>query len=417
MTNKILPFSKEQLAEIINNHPTPFHIYDEGAIRNNARNLIAAFSWAESFKEYFAVKALPNPFILQVLREEGFGADCSSMAELLLSQYAGMSGEEIIFTSNNTPSQDFRLARSLGAVINLDDISHIAFLEKHAGVPELLSFRYNPGPMRSGGNAIIGKPEEAKYGLTGQQLLEAYRQMQAKGITRFGLHTMVVSNELDLSYIIETANMLFDLVVEINQKLGIRIETVNLGGGIGIPYHPDETAIDLREFGEGVKNAYTDKIVANGLHPVKIAMESGRMITGPYGYLVTRVLHKKNTYKNYVGVDACMADLMRPGMYGAYHHITVLGKENHPHSHIYDVTGSLCENNDKFAINRPLPEIEIDDILVIHDTGAHGHAMGFNYNGKLRPAELLWQPDGKTRVIRRAETIADYFSTLDLSQL
>ena len=416
MTKKSLPFTKEQLMVITDKYPTPFHIYDEAAIRNNAGKLIAAFAWADSFKEFFAVKALPNPFILKLLREEGFGADCSSMAELLLSKYAGLSGEEIVFTSNDTPSQDFRLAGSLGAVINLDDISHIDFLEKHAGIPDLLSFRYNPGPTRSGGNAIIGKPEEAKYGLTKQQMIEAYRQGQAKGITRFGLHTMIVSNELDINYIIGTANMLFDLAVEINQELGIKIETINLGGGIGIPYHPDETAIDLFDLGEGIKNAYKEKIIANGLHPVKLALESGRMITGPYGYLVTRVLHRKDTYKNYIGVDACMADLMRPGMYGAYHHITVAGKEDQPRDHIYDVTGSLCENNDKFAIDRPLPRIDIGDILVIHDTGAHGHAMGFNYNGKLRPAELLLQPDGAVKMIRRAETIEDYFSTLDLEQ-
>ena len=417
MTDKTLPFTQEQLTEIIKNHPTPFYLYDEASIRKNAANLLSAFAWSEGFREYFAVKALPNPYILKILHEEGFGADCSSFAELLLSQYAGLSGEEIMFSSNDTPSQDFRLARSLGAIINLDDISHIEFLEKHAGLPLLLSFRYNPGPARSGGNAIIGKPQDAKYGLTRRQLFEAYPLARAKGVSRFGLHSMIVSNELDLGYLVETARMLFEIVVELNQKLGITVETVNLGGGIGIPYRPEETAVDLSKFSAGVERAYEESIVAEGLHPVKIALESGRMITGPYGFLVTKALHRKNTYKNYIGTDACMADLMRPGMYGAYHHITVIGKENQPCDHLYDVTGSLCENNDKFAIDRLLPAVDIGDILVIHDAGAHGHAMGFNYNGKLRPAELLLQHDGNVKMIRRAETVEDYFSTLDLSQL
>lgn len=417
MNYKTLPFTGEQLADIIKSFPTPFYIYDEAAMRDNAKYLIEAFAWAEGFKEYFAVKALPNPFILKILQEEGFGADCSSLAELLLSQHAGISGKEIMFSSNDTPSHEFRLARNLDAVINLDDITHIEFLEKHAGLPKLLFLRYNPGPLRSGGNAIIGKPEESKYGLTRRQLFEAYQRLQDKGVTRFGLHTMIVSNELDPNYIIETASMLFNIVVEVYEQLGVKIETVNLGGGIGIPYRPEETAVDLRALSEGVKRAYNEIIIANNLHPVKIALESGRMITGPYGYLVASVLHKKSIYKNYVGLDACMADLMRPGMYGAYHHITVMGKENQPCDHIYDVTGSLCENNDKFAIDRPLPCIDIGDVLAIHDAGAHGHTMGFNYNGKLRPAELLLRPDGSVKMIRRAETIDDYFSTLDLSQL
>jgi diaminopimelate decarboxylase len=417
MSEKNLPFTENQLREIIEKFPTPFHIYDERAIRKNARDLLEAFAWAHEFKEYFAVKALPNPHILKILRQEGFGADCSSMAELLLSEHAGLRGEEIIFSSNATPYQDFSKAKELGAVINLDDISHITYLEKHTGLPELLSFRYNPGPARSGGNAIIGNPAESKYGLTHKQLLEAYALVKSKRVKRFGLHTMVVSNELDSKYLIETADMLFDLVVEIHQNLGIKIEMVNTGGGIGIPYHPDETGIDLHYLGESIRHSYNQRIRANNLHPIRLTMESGRMITGPYGYLVTKVLHKKDIYKKYVGLDACMADLMRPGLYGAYHHITVLGKENQPVDHIYDVTGSLCENNDKFAINRPLPHIDLGDILVMHDTGAHGHAMGFNYNGKLRPAELLWQADGKVKMIRRAETVEDYFATLDFSQL
>ncbi|HPZ42574.1 MAG TPA: diaminopimelate decarboxylase [Bacillota bacterium] len=417
MAEKKLPFSKEQLLQIIEQYPTPFHIYDEKAIRENARELLRAFSWAPEFKEYFAVKATPNPYILKILREEGFGADCSSLAELILAERAGIKGEEIMFTSNDTPAEDFKLARKLGAVINLDDITHIDFLEKHAGLPEMLSFRYNPGPLRKGGNAIIGTPENAKYGLTRKQLLEALAIVRERGVKRFGLHTMIISNELDPEYFIETARMMFDLALEVYNTLNIRVELINLGGGIGIPYRPEEEAVDLAYLGRGIRRLYEEMIVASGLHPIKLAMESGRMITGPYGYLVTTVLHKKETYKSYVGLDACMSDLMRPGMYGAYHHITVVGKEDWPHCCLYDVTGSLCENNDKFAVDRKLPEIHIGDILVIHDTGAHGHAMGFNYNGKLRHAELLLKPDGSVEMIRRAETIEDYFATLDFSKL
>jgi len=417
MPAKNIPFSKEQLSEIIARYPTPFHIYDEAAIRANARELVTAFAWAPVFKEYFAVKATPNPFILKLLHEEGLGADCSSLAELILAEKSGILGEEIMFTSNDTPFQEYRLARRLGAVINLDDITHIEYLDKHAGLPELLSFRYNPGPLRSGGNSIIGNPEESKYGLTMEQLMDAYRIVQAKGVKRFGLHTMIISNELDPNFFIETASMMFDLVVEIYRSLGIRMEMVNFGGGIGIPYRPEEKAVDLAYLSKGIRRVYEEKIVSNGLHPLKLTMESGRMITGPYGCLVSTVLHKKKIYKNYVGLDACMADLMRPGIYGAYHHITVVGKEDQPHDHIYDVTGSLCENNDKFAIDRKLPAIEVGDILIIHDTGAHGHAMGFNYNGKLRPAELLLRTDGSVKMIRRAETVEDYFATLDFSGL
>ncbi|MTI83389.1 MAG: diaminopimelate decarboxylase [Firmicutes bacterium] len=417
MSEKKLPFSKEQLREIMKGFSTPFHIYDEKSIRENARKLLQAFAWAPEFKEYFAVKATPNPHIIKILKEEGFGADCSSLAELIMADKAGVYGENIMFSSNNTPAREYQVARELGAIINLDDISHIEYLAKHAGIPDIISFRYNPGPLREGGNTIIGKPEEAKYGLTHQQIIDAFRMMRDKGVKRFGLHTMVISNELDPNYFVETANIMFDLVVEIYRELGIRIEFVNFGGGIGIPYNPGEEAVDLNYVGQGVKDAYERKITAGGLHPLKLALESGRMITGPYGYLVSRVLHKKETYKNYVGLDACMADLMRPGMYGAYHHITVPGKEDMPHDHTYDVTGSLCENIDKFAVDRTLPKIDIGDIVVIHDTGAHGHAMGFNYNGKLRSAELLLRPDGTVKLIRRAETIDDYFSTLDFSDL
>ncbi|KJS14719.1 MAG: diaminopimelate decarboxylase [Peptococcaceae bacterium BRH_c4b] len=417
MAEKKLPFTREQLLDIIKEYPTPFHIYDEAAIRANARKLLEAFSWVPEFKEFFAVKATPNPYILKILQEEGCGADCSSLSELMLAERAGICGGEIMFSSNDTPAIDYVKARELKAIINLDDITHIDYLDQHAGIPELLCFRYNPGPLREGGNAIIGNPEESKYGLTRKQLFDAFKIAQAKGVRRFGLHTMVISNELDPDYFIETANMMFELVVEIYSTLGIKVELVNFGGGIGIPYRPVEEAVDLFNLSKGIKKVYEQKIVANGLHPLKLAMESGRMITGPYGYLVATVLHKKEIYKNYVGLDACMANLMRPGIYGAYHHITVLGKEDWTHGSIYDVTGSLCENNDKFAINRKLPVVEIGDILVIHDTGAHGHAMGFNYNGKLRSAELLLKADGSVELIRRAETIDDYFATLDFSGL
>ncbi|MGI6093578.1 MAG: diaminopimelate decarboxylase [Veillonellaceae bacterium] len=416
MAEKKLPFTKAQLDEIIRQHPTPFHIYDEDAIRKNARQLLAAFSWAPKFKEYFAVKATPNPSILRILREEGIGADCSSLPEIMLAEMAGITGEDIIFSSNDTPAHEYQKAREVGAIINLDDISHIDYLEKHAGLPEMLSFRYNPGPLLKNGNTIIGYPEEAKYGLTKAQIFEAYRIAKEKGVKHFGIHTMVISNELNPDSFIATANMMFDLIVEIHQKLGIAIEFVNFGGGIGIPYKPEQEPVDLQYVGQGIKKAYEDKIAANGLAPLRIAMECGRMITGPYGYLVATVLHKKETYKNYVGLDACMANLMRPALYGSYHHITVVGKEDLPKDHVYDVTGSLCENNDKFAINRELPKIDIGDTIVIHDAGAHGFAMGFNYNGKLRSAELLLKPNGMVEMIRRAETIADYFATLDITE-
>ena len=417
MAEKTLPFTKEQLETMIEQFGSPFHIYDESAIRQNARNLIEAFSWAPEFKEYFAVKATPNPYILKVLREEGFGADCSSMAELILAEKARIFDENIMFSSNNTPAQEYKKAQELGAIINLDDITHIDYLAKCIGMPKIISFRYNPGRLRDGGNAIIGKPHDAKYGLTKEQLFEAYQTAQEKGAERFGIHTMIISNELDAKYFIETACMMFNLVGEIYEKLGIRIEFVNLGGGIGIPYRPEQEQVSLEAVSRGIKNAYDQLIVAKGLDPLKIAMESGRMILGPYGYLVTKVLHKKEIYKNYVGVDACMADLMRPGLYGAYHHITVMGKEDWPCDYLYDVTGGLCENNDKFAIDRALPRMDIGDIAVIHDTGAHGHAMGFNYNGKLRSAELLLKPNGQVELIRRAETLEDLFATLDFSSL
>jgi diaminopimelate decarboxylase len=413
---KSLPFSKSDIEKIMLKYPTPFHIYDEKAIRENARKLLKAFSWAPDFKEYFAVKATPNPYILKLLKEEGLGADCSSLAELILAEKAGITDENIMFSSNDTPAHEFCKAKELGAIINLDDITHIEFLEQTTGLPELISFRYNPGPLR-GGNAIIGVPQEAKYGFTREQIIKGYKIVQDKGVKRFGLHTMVVSNELDPYSFIGTAEMLFDLVVEVYQTTGIKIEFVNFGGGIGIPYRPEEKCVDLDLVSREIKRAYEEKIKGAGLDPVRITMELGRFITGPFGYLVSTALHRKEIYKNYIGLDACMANLMRPGLYGAYHHITVLDKENWPLDHVYDVTGSLCENNDKFAVDRKLPEIVPGDIVVIHDSGAHGHAMGFNYNGKLRSAELLLKPAGEIKLIRRAETLEDYFSTLNFSGL
>ena len=416
MAEKKLPFSQAQLDEMLQKYPTPFHLYDEAAIRANVKRLLAAFSWAPAFKEYFAVKATPNPFLLKILKEEGLGADCSSAAELVLAEKVGITGENIMFSSNDTPAEEYAKAVELGAIINLDDISHIDYLEKHVGLPELLSFRYNPGSARAG-NTIIGKPEDAKYGLTKEQLFEAYRIVRDKGVKRFGIHTMVISNELNPDYFIETARMMMTLAKEIYETLGIRIEMINFGGGIGIPYRPEDSQVDLEYVGAGIRKLYEEIIVPAGLAPLKLALECGRMIAGPYGYLVSKVLHKKETYKNYVGLDACMANLMRPALYGSYHHITVVGKEQQPMDHVYDVTGSLCENNDKFAIDRALPQVDIGDVVVIHDAGAHGHAMGFNYNGKLRSAEILLKADGTTELIRRAETLEDYFATLDFSKL
>jgi len=412
MAVKKVPFSKEQIETLIANHPTPFHVYDVKAIRENARKFIQAFSWVPGgFQNFFAVKALPNPHVLSLLKKEGMGADCSSLPELLLAYKSGITGEDIMFSSNDTPAEEYVKARELMGVINLDDISHIPFLEEHAGIPEIISFRYNPGPLKEG-NAIIGEPEEAKYGFTREDLFKGYRIMKEKGVKRFGLHTMVASNELNPDYFIETAELLFDLIVDISKDTGIRFEFVNLGGGFGIPYKPDQKPLDFTYISAGVREAYENRIKKNGLDPVRVVTESGRMVTGPYGYLVTKVLHIKKTYKTFVGMDASMANLMRPAMYGAYHHITVLGKEDAPLTVTADVTGSLCENNDKFAINRKLPPVERGDIVVIHDTGAHGHAMGFNYNGKLRSAEFLLEENGAFRQIRRAETVEDYFATL-----
>jgi diaminopimelate decarboxylase len=417
---KTVPFSKHQIEELERRHSTPFHIYDEEAIRAGSRRLYKAFSWVPGpdgkeggFKNYFAVKALPNPYILRVLKEEGMGADCSSLPELLLADAVGIKGEGIMFTSNDTPAEEFVQAKKLGAIINLDDITHIDVLEKAAGIPDLVCFRYNPGEEYRHGNTIIGNPGEAKYGLTHDQILNAYKIAQQKGAKRFGLHAMIVSNQRGEEILAHAARLLFNLAVEIHKKTGIRLEFINLGGGIGIPYSPADHQVNIEDYARRVHKLYKEIIVANGLAPVRIVMESGRAVTGPYGYLVSRVLHVTQKHRDYVGLDACMANLMRPALYGAYHHITVLGKENQPLDHVYDVTGSLCENNDKFAVQRYLPGISPGDLMVIHDAGAHGHAMGFNYNGKLRSAEFLMQKGGTFKLIRRAESVNDYFATLD----
>ena len=415
MVERKLPFNKKKIIEVIDSYPTPFHIYDEGGIRENAKRLKKAFKDFE-FKEFFAVKCLPNPFILKIMKNEGFGLDCSSLPELLLAEKVGITGENIMFSSNDTAPEEFVKAKELGAIINLVDIIHILVLVEVACITSLICFRFNPGTERIG-NVIIGDPKEAKYGFTKKQLFEGYKIMKEKGVKRFGLHTMIVSNELDPSSFVETAKMLFELVVEINKKLGIKLEFVNFGGGVGIPYKPTDKPVDISYVAREVKKLYDELIAANGLAPIKIFTEYGRNMTGPYGYLVARVRHLKHIYKDYVGLDASMANLMRPAIYGAYHHITVLGKENEKNTHKYDVTGSLCENNDKFAIDRKLPSIEVGDIIAIHDTGAHGHAMGFNYNGKLRSAELLLREDGSVVSIRRAETVDDYFATLDFNSL
>lgn len=413
------PLSHSQLVELAKKFPTPFYIYDEKAIRENVKYFYKAFSIFPSFTEYFAVKALPNPYILKVLESEGCGGDCSSLPELMLCEKSGITGRRIMFTSNDTPAQEFVYAQKLRAIINLDDITHIDFLKNTLGgkLPDTICFRYNPGPLKEGGNSIIGKPEEAKYGLTKEQMIHAYKICKAEGVKHFGIHTMVASNELNPDFFVDTARIVFELILEVQKECGVNIEFADLGGGVGIPYRPEQKKVDLDYVAKGIKVLYDKMIVPAGLDPLKLCFECGRPITGPYGWLVTKAIHEKNIYRNYIGVDASMADLMRPGMYGAYHEVTVSGKENAPKDYVYDVSGSLCENCDKFAVQRSLPKIEMGDLLIIHDAGAHGRAMGFNYNGKLRAGELLLRSDGTVKEIRRRETIEDYFATLDFEGL
>lgn len=410
-----VPFvTKGQLEEIVKTYPTPFHIYDEKGIRKNVEALQKAFSWNKGFKEYFAVKATPNPFLIDILREYGCGCDCSSMTELMLANAMGMSGEDIMFSSNETPAEEYAYADSIGAVINLDDITHIEFLEETIGkLPKTISCRYNPGGVFKISNSIMDNPGDAKYGFTTEQLFEGFRILKEKGVEKFGLHAFLASNTVRNEYYPALAKQLFEVAVRLKAETGADIKFINLSGGIGVPYKPDEEGSDILEIGEGVRRVYEEVLVPAGMQDVAIYTELGRFMMAPYGHLVTRAIHEKHTHKEYIGCDACAVNLMRPAMYGAYHHITVMGKETAPCDHKYDIVGSLCENNDKFAIDRMLPKIEKGDFLVIHDTGAHGFSMGYNYNGKLKSAELLLKEDGKVQLIRRAETPKDYFATFD----
>ena len=409
------PFvTKEQLDEIVKEFPTPFHLYDEKGIRENARAMKEAFSWNKGFKEYFAVKATPNPFLIQILREYGFGCDCSSYTELMLSKAIGCTGEDIMFSSNDTPAEEFRYAHELGATINLDDITHIPFLEEAIGtIPKRISCRFNPGGIFEISNGIMDNPGDAKYGMTRDQLFEAFRILKGKGAEEFGIHAFLASNTVTNEYYPMLAKQLFELAVELQKETGAKVCFINLSGGVGIPYRPDQEPNDIRAIGEGVRKVYEEVLVPAGMGDVAIYTELGRFMMGPYGCLVTKAIHEKHIYKDYIGVDACAVNLMRPAMYGAYHHITVMGKEDQPWDHKYDIAGSLCENNDKFAVDRMLPKIDMGDLLVIHDTGAHGFAMGYNYNGKLKSAEILLKEDGTAQLIRRAETPKDYFATFD----
>ena len=413
------PFAtREKLEEIAKEYPTPFHLYDEKGIRENARALKEAFSWNPGFKEYFAVKATPNPFILKILQDMGCGTDCSSETELMLSKACGFTGHDIMFSSNDTPPEEFKMADELGAIINLDDFTHIACVEKVLDTfPETMSCRFNPGGLFRISNDIMDNPGDSKYGMTEEQLTEAFRILKDKGVKHFGIHAFLASNTVTNEYYPLLAKILFELAVRVKNAAGVHIAFINLSGGIGIPYRPDQEPNDIRVIGDGVRKVYEEVLVPAGMGDVAIFTELGRFMLGPYGALVTRAIHEKHTYKEYIGVDACAVNLMRPAMYGAYHHITVMGKENAPCDHKYDVTGSLCENYDKFAVDRMLPEIQMGDLLFIHDTGAHGFSMGYNYNGKLRSAELLLQEDGSVRMIRRAETPKDYFATFDFCGL
>ena len=408
----------EKLREITKTYPTPFHLYDERGIRENAERLLKAFSWNPGFREYFAVKATPNPFVIEILQKLGCGVDCSSLTELMMAKAMGYRGEGIMFSSNDTPPEEFKLADELGAIINLDDITHIEFLEKTIGrIPETICCRYNPGGLFKISNDIMDNPGDAKYGMTTDQLFEAFRILKKKGAKRFGIHAFLASNTVTNEYYPMLARVLFEVAVKLKEETGADIQFINLSGGIGIPYRPDQEPNDIYAIGEGVRQVYGEVLVPAGLGKVALFTELGRYMLGPYGCLVTTAIHEKHTHKEYIGVDACAVNLMRPAMYGAYHHITVMGKENAPCDHKYDVTGSLCENNDKFAIDRMLPEVSIGDLMVIHDTGAHGFSMGYNYNGKLRSAELLLKEDGSVQLIRRAETPKDYFATFDFCDL
>ena len=409
------PFvTKEQLEEIAKTYPTPFYLYDEKGIRENAKRLKEAFAWNPGYKEYFAVKATPNPYILQILKDYRCGTDCSSATELMMSDAVGFSEHDIMFSSNDTPIQEFKLANDLGAIINLDDITHIESVEQAVGyIPKTISCRYNPGGMFKISNDIMDNPGDSKYGMTTEQIFEAFKILKAKGAEEFGIHAFLASNTVTNEYYPMLAKVLFELAVRLQKETGAHIKFINLSGGVGVPYRPDQEPNDIAVIGEGVRKVYEETLVPAGMGDVAIYTEMGRFMLAPYGCLVTRAIHEKHTYKEYIGVDACAVNLMRPAMYGAYHHITVMGKENEPCDHKYDVVGSLCENNDKFAIDRMLPEIERGDLLVIHDTGAHGFAMGYNYNGKLKSAELLLKEDGSVKMIRRAETAKDYFATLD----
>lgn len=407
----------EQAKKIIEQYPTPFHLYDEKGIRENARMVNRAFSWNKGFREYFAVKATPTPGILQILKEEGCGVDCSSFTELMIAEALGFSGDGIMFSSNMTPAEDFVLADKLGAIINFDDFTHIAFFEKLAKIPETVCCRFNPGGLFQVSNDIMDNPGDAKYGMTKEQIKEAFRILKEKGAKHFGIHSFLASSTSSNTYYPMLAKILFELAVELKKELGVHIAFINLSGGVGIPYHAEDTACDIMAIGEGVKQVYEEVLKPEGMDDVAIFTEMGRFMLAPYGSLLATAIHEKHIYKEYIGLDACAANLMRPAMYGAYHHITILGKEDKACDHIYDVVGGLCENNDKFAIDRLLPEIKIGDIIYIHDTGAHGHAMGYNYNGKLRSAELLLKENGEIALLRRAETPEDYFATFDFTNL
>jgi diaminopimelate decarboxylase len=416
MTKKTF-ITLEKAKEIEKTYPTPYYLYDEKGIRENVKRLKDAFSWNKGFKEYFAVKATPNPFLLNIFKEYGCGLDCSSLTELMLAEKLKFKGEDIMFSSNTTPVEEFVYARKINAIINLDDFSHIKFLEDVAGLPETISCRFNPGGLFKISNTIMDNPGDAKYGFTKEQIIEGFRILKEKGVKNFGLHAFLASNTVTNEYYPMLAKILFELAVELKEKTGVEIKFINLSGGIGIPYRPEQKENDIYMIADGVRKVYEDVLVKAGMDDVAIYTELGRYMTGPYGCLVTKAIHEKHIYKEYIGVDACAVNLMRPAMYGAYHHITVLGKEGAAQDHKYDITGSLCENNDKFAIDRMLPKIDTGDFLVIHDTGAHGHAMGYNYNGKLKSAELLLKEDGRVQMIRRAETPKDYFGTLDFSGL